>query len=110
MKLQLHKLKRNTFSITQQLNSLKVVLDNNAIKEALEKIMETEKNLKELLNSERDDTSVMCSCDDSISTRKYLKMALFLGKWFAPTGMIILLTLMPLYSSRKRLNCSYISS
>ena len=74
MKLQLHKLERNKFSITQQLNSLKVFSDNNAIKEALETIIETKKNLKELLNSERDDTSIMCSCDDSISTRKYLKI------------------------------------
>ena len=56
LKLQLHKLEGNTFNITEQANSRKILLDNNEIKDALKTITEIQKNLKELVNAQRDDS------------------------------------------------------
>ena len=57
MKLQLNKLKGNTFNITEQGNSPKIFSDNKEIKNALEAITETQENLKESVNTQRDGSS-----------------------------------------------------
>ena len=57
MKLQLQKLEGSTFNITEQANSPKILLDNNEIKDALKTMTEIQKNLKESVNTQRDDRS-----------------------------------------------------
>ena len=57
MKLQLQKLEGSTFNITEQANSPKILLDNNEIKNALKTMTEIQKNLKESVNTQRDDRS-----------------------------------------------------
>ena len=57
LKLQLNKLKGNTFNITEQANSPKIFSDNKEIKNALEAITETQENLKESVNTQRDGSS-----------------------------------------------------
>ena len=59
MKLQLHKLEGNTFNITEQANSSKILSDNKEITNALKTIKETQENLKELINTWRDDSSII---------------------------------------------------
>ena len=59
LKLQLHKLERNTFNITEQANSSKILSDNKEIENALETITETQQNLKESVNTQRDDSSII---------------------------------------------------
>ena len=59
MKLQLHKLEGNTFNITEQANSLKIRSDNKEIKDPLKAMTETQENLKELVNTQRDDSSII---------------------------------------------------
>ena len=59
LKLQLHKLKGNTFNIMEQINSPKVLSDNKEIKDELETITETQENLKEAVSTQRHDSSVI---------------------------------------------------
>ena len=59
MKLQLHKLEGNTFNITEQANSSKILSDNKEITNALKTIKETQENLKESINTWRDDSSII---------------------------------------------------
>ena len=59
MKLQLHKLGGNTFNITEQVNSPKILSDNKKIKNVLKTITETEENLKESVNTQRDNSSII---------------------------------------------------
>ena len=70
MKLQLHKLEISTSYITEQPYSLKVLSENKEIKQPVKTITEITENLKESLNTQRDDNSVISSCDSSLSTRK----------------------------------------
>ena len=58
LKLQLHKLEGNTFNITEQANSPKILSDNKKIKNALKTITETQENLKDSVNTQRDDSSI----------------------------------------------------
>ena len=59
LKLQLRKLEGNTFNITGQQSSLKIPSDNKEIKNALKTIKETQENLKESVNTQRDDSSII---------------------------------------------------
>ena len=55
LKLQLHKLEGNTFNITEEANSRKIISDSKGIKNTLITITETQENLKESVNTQRDD-------------------------------------------------------
>ena len=59
LKLQLHKLEGNTFNITEQTNSTKILSDNKEIKNALKTITETQENLQKSVNNQRDDSSII---------------------------------------------------
>ena len=59
LKLQLHKLEGNTFNIKEQANSPKILLDNKEIKNALKTITETQENLTQSVNTQRDDSSII---------------------------------------------------
>ena len=59
LKLQLRKLEGNTFNFTGQRSSLKIPSDNKEIKNALKTIKETQENLKESVNTQRDDSSII---------------------------------------------------
>ena len=57
--LQLHKLEGNTFNMTEQANSPKILSDNKEIKNALKTITETQENLTQSVNTQRDDSSII---------------------------------------------------
>ena len=59
LKLQLHKLEENTFNITEEANSPKILSDNKGVKNTLITITETQENLKESVNTQRDDGSII---------------------------------------------------
>ena len=59
MKLQIHKVDGNTFNITEQANSPKILLHNLEIKDTLKTITETQENLKETVNTPCDDSLII---------------------------------------------------
>ena len=59
LKLQLRKLEGNIFNITEEANSPKILSDNKGIKNTLITITETQENLKESVNTQRDDGSII---------------------------------------------------
>ena len=59
MKLQIHKVDGNTFNITEQANSPKILSHNLEIKDTPKTITETQENLKESVNTPRDDSSII---------------------------------------------------
>ena len=59
LNLQLQKLKENTFNITEEADSPKILSVNKTIKNALKSITETQENLKESVNAQRKDSSII---------------------------------------------------